>query len=158
MMTAMMNPPREAERAQPNMSAAEEGLRKIEQQIEESILYHTALPDAAISRRICALEREWSMERWLETNGSALALSGVVLGLTVNRKWFALSLLASGFLFQHAVRGCPPVAALRKLGVRSRAEIEREKNALKSLRGDFEEVASATVETEGEKVLAAVNA
>ncbi|HJS07611.1 MAG TPA: hypothetical protein VJ809_08115, partial [Pirellulales bacterium] len=46
------------------------------------------------------------------------------------------------FLFQHAVQGwCPPVPVLRRLGVRTREEIDREKYALKALRGDFSEVA-----------------
>ena len=157
MMTAMMNPPGEADRVRRDTSA--EQLREVEQQIEGNIRFYSAWSRMAISRRICELEREWSAEQWLETNGSALAFSGVVLGLTVNRKWFALSLLASGFLFQHAVRGWrPPITALRKWGVRSRAEIEREKYALKILRGDFEDSAPATAEKEGEKVLAAVNA
>ena len=44
----------------------------------------------------------------------------------------------TGFLFQHATQGwCPPVPLFRKLGVRTRSEIDREKYALKILRGDF---------------------
>jgi hypothetical protein len=47
------------------------------------------------------------------------------------------------FLLQHAVQGwCPPVPLFRRLGVRTREEIEREKFALKALRGDFEEIDS----------------
>jgi hypothetical protein len=44
------------------------------------------------------------------------------------------------------------------MGVRTRAEIDREKYALKFLRGDFEGVNAAITEHEGhmEKVLAAV--
>jgi hypothetical protein len=42
------------------------------------------------------------------------------------------------FLFQHAVQGwCPPLPVLRRLGVRTREEIDREKYALQVLRGDF---------------------
>jgi len=43
------------------------------------------------------------------------------------------------FLFQHAVQGwCPPVPVFRRMGVRTRKEIDREKYALKALRGDFD--------------------
>jgi hypothetical protein len=42
------------------------------------------------------------------------------------------------FLFQHAVQGWrPPVPVFRRLGVRTREEIDRERYALKALRGDF---------------------
>jgi len=158
-MTAMMNPPTEADLVRRNNS--EEQLMKIERQIAGNIRFYSKLPEAAISRRICELEGEWSVERWLGTNAYALAFSGVTLGLTVNRRWFALPILVTGFLFQHAIQGwCPPVPVLRKLGVRTRAEIDREKYALKILRGDFQAAASATDEKEeqAEKVLAAVNA
>lgn len=38
----------------------------------------------------------------------------------------------------HAVQGCcPPVPLLRRLGLRTREEIERERYALKALMGDF---------------------
>ena len=98
------------------------------------------------------------MERWLETNASALAFTGVVLGLAVNRKWLALPLLVSGFLFQHAVHGwCPPVPVLRRLGVRTRGEIEREKFALKWLRGDFKAIPDVDA-ANADRILTAVNA
>lgn len=81
------------------------------------------------------------MERWLETNASALAFTGTVLGLALSRKWLALPLIVTGFLFQHAVQGwCPPLPVLREMGVRTRGEIDREKYALKILRGDFKDM------------------
>jgi hypothetical protein len=119
----------------------ERALRKIDEQIENSVRFYATQPPAAISRRIWQLDREWSMERWLETNASALAFTGTLLGLTVNRRWLALPLIVTGFLFQHAVQGwCPPLPVLRQIGVRTRSEIDREKFALKALRGDFENI------------------
>lgn len=159
MRKTITNRSRETDRVRRNTAA--EQLQKIEQQIEDNIRFYSGLPKAAISQRICQLEREWSTERWLETNASALAFSGVVLGLTLNRKWFALPLLVTGFLFQHAIQGwCPPASVLRKMGIRARAEIEREKYALKLLRGDFEDAVSTMAEQgeHTEKVLAAVSA
>src|SRR4030095_4069227 len=93
-----------------------------------------------ISTRIAELESEWDMERILETKASTLALTGAVLGL-FNRKWLLLTCGVMAFLFQHAVQGwCPPVPLLRKFGVRTRSEIDREKFALKALRGDFKNI------------------
>jgi hypothetical protein len=116
-------------------------LQKIDERIEGSIRFHASQGSSVISRRIEELDREWSVERWLETNASALAFSGTLLGLTVNRKWLVVPLMVTGFLFQHAVQGwCPPLPILRQMGVRTRSEIDREKFALKALRGDFQDI------------------
>ena len=78
------------------------------------------------------------MERVLETNASALALGGVLLGLLVNKKFFAIPCFVLPFLLLHAVEGwCPPVPMFRSRGVRTRKEINTEKFAVKALRGDF---------------------
>ena len=91
-----------------------------------------------LSRRIEELDREWDVERVLELNASVLAFSGLCLSIARNRKWLILPGLVLPFLFQHAVQGwCPPLPLLRRLGVRSRKEIDREKYALKAIRGDF---------------------
>lgn len=91
-----------------------------------------------VSRRIESLDREWDIERWLETNASSIALIGTVLGLTVNRKYLAIPCVVMAFLLLHALQGwCPPLPILRRCGVRTRGEIDEEKYALKALRGDF---------------------
>jgi len=136
-------------------------LQKIDQRIEDSVRFHSRQPERVISQRIQELGREWSMERWLETNASVLAFSGTLLGITVNRKWLAVPLIVTGFLFQHAVQGwCPPVPVLRRLGVRTRGEIDREKFALKALRGDFENLRDEVTAqvTNIRKLMAAVEA
>src|SRR5688572_22691269 len=115
-----------------------ETLQQIDAAIDEKILYYSTQPREVISQRIAELDREWDIERWLETNTSALAFTGVVLGVFSSKKWLILSALVTGFLFQHATQGwCPPLPVLRRLGVRTRSEIDREKYALKMLRGDF---------------------
>jgi hypothetical protein len=116
-------------------------LRKIDSTIEEKVLYYSTQPKEVISERITQLEREWDIERWLETNASSLALMGLILGLTRSRKYLVLSGTVLSFLLMHAIQGwCPPVPLLRKLGIRTRSEIDREKFALKVLRGDFQDV------------------
>jgi len=92
-----------------------------------------------IGRHIVALEREWDMERYLQANVSIVSLGGLVLGTAVDRRFLAVPAIVFGFLLQHAVQGwCPPLPVFRGLGLRTRREINREKYALKALRGDFE--------------------
>jgi hypothetical protein len=133
-----MNRNREGEADRVRRQTAPEILEKLDQQLERNVRFHGARPEAEIAQRIAELENEWSIERYLETNASALALTGAFLGLTVSRKWLLLSAVVGGFLLKHAVSGwCPPVSLLRRLGVRTRSELDREKFALKALRGDF---------------------
>jgi hypothetical protein len=91
-----------------------------------------------LTRRIEELDQEWDIERILEMNASSLAFSGLVLGLFVNRKFLWVPAIVLPFLLQHALQGwCPPIPLLRRRGVRTRREIDAEKFALKTLRGDF---------------------
>jgi hypothetical protein len=112
---------------------------KIDTEIERRIRFYAAQDAHAIGERLEELDREWDIERVLEANAASLILLGVLLGATTGRKWLIVPLAVSGFLLRHAIEGwCPPVPLLRKLGVRTRSEIERERQALKFLRGDFE--------------------
>jgi hypothetical protein len=111
---------------------------KIDSQIEERIRYYATQPRDVISSRIEELDQEKDIERYLETNAAAIALGGIVLGF-VRKKWLLLSATVLGFMLQHAIKGwCPPIPLLRKIGIRTRREIDREKYALKILRGDFQ--------------------
>jgi hypothetical protein len=92
-----------------------------------------------ISQRIRELEAEWDIERYLECNASALSFGGIFLSLFAGRKWLLLPAVVLPMLFYHANRGwCPPIPLLRRLGVRTRREIDSEIYALRLLRGDFE--------------------
>lgn len=89
----------------------------------------------AIRERLAELDREWDVERFLETGAASLTLMGTVLGAAVDRKWLWLPGVVAAFLLQHAVRGwCPPLPLLRRLGVRTAGEIDRERTALQRLR------------------------
>jgi len=91
-----------------------------------------------IDERIRELEREWDVERTLEANAAIVALAGLALGVTVDRRFLAVPAAVAGFLLQHALQGwCPPLPVLRRLGVRTSAEIHQEIIALRILRGDF---------------------
>ena len=117
---------------------------EIDQTIRRSVQSYAGQSREAITRRIDELDREWDVERTLELNASTLALTGLILGATVNKKWLIVPGVVLPFLFQHAVQGwCPPLPVLRNMGIRTREEIDREKYALKALRGDFENAQDA---------------
>jgi hypothetical protein len=98
-----------------------------------------------INRRLAELEREWDIERCLETMAPTFTLLGMALGLTRARRWLFLPAMVQSFFLQHAVQGwCPPIAVLRRLGFRTMREIDEERMALKALRGDFKQVRRAS--------------
>jgi hypothetical protein len=112
--------------------------QQIRRQTERNVAHYAAAGNWAIDRRLQELDREWDMERILEANAATVSLVGLTLGAAVNRKWFALPAVVSGFLLQHALQGwCPPLPVFRRLGVRTATEINEERMALKALRGDF---------------------
>ncbi len=106
---------------------------RIDREIAGSIRYFAAQDNFEITRRIREPDREWDVERALEANAALLGAIGLALGIFRDRRWLVLP-----FLLQHAVQGwCPPLEVLRRLEFRTRKEIDREKYALKVLRGDF---------------------
>lgn len=114
---------------------------------------------ALIADRLAQLDREWDVERVLQANASTLVMIGVALGVTVNRRYLLLPIAVFTFLAQHALQGwCPPIPVIRRLGVRTRAEIERERNALKALRGDYGRVPAQGEGSASERVSAAIDA
>jgi hypothetical protein len=116
---------------------------RIRRETEASIGRTLAGGRAAIDARLKELEAEWDTERTLETLAASFTLSGIVLGATVDRRWLWFSGAVAGFLLQHALQGwCPPLPLIRSLGVRTSAEIDRERYALKVARGDFAEAQS----------------
>jgi hypothetical protein len=112
--------------------------QRIDEQIERNIRHYSGQTKEEIYRRIRELDQEWDFERVLETMASSVSLTGVVLGSTVDRRWYLLPTAVLSFLLLHAIQGwCPPLPMLRGLGIRTREEIARERYALKALAGDF---------------------
>jgi hypothetical protein len=112
---------------------------KIDQATRLSVRRYTGASRSEIEARLRELDEEWDIERVLEVNASALALTGVIFGATVNRRWWLLSGTVLGFLFLHGVQGwCPPLPVLRRLGVRTCGEIDQERFALMNLLGNPE--------------------
>jgi hypothetical protein len=117
----------------------EEELDKaVQRRMESHISYYVDHPEE-IDTRLRELGNEWSIERVLQAKAGGLTAAGLLLGTTVNRKWLALSAIGTAFLLQHAIQGwCPPYIPLRRLGLRTKHEIEQERYALMALRGDFD--------------------
>jgi hypothetical protein len=110
----------------------------IERRAVEEIEKYSSENKAVISQRINELDREWDIDRAVMIVFSLLSPISVTLGVKKDRKWFGLFALQLSFLVLHAARGwCPPTPLLRRMGFRSRFEIDAEKYALKTLRGDF---------------------
>jgi hypothetical protein len=112
--------------------------QRIDKQIEENVRYYSGQPRESIAGRIHDLDEEWDIERFIEAMASSFSLTGIILGATADRRWFLLPTVILSFLLLHAIQGwCPPVPVLRRLGIRTREEIDRERYALKALAGDF---------------------
>lgn len=126
--------------------------QRIDAQTQECLEQCAADNRDAISRHIETLDREWDVERYLQMNAGLVSLSGVVLGAFVSRRFLVLPAAVFGFFFQHGTQGwCPPLPVFRKMGVRTRREINQEKYALKALRGDFEQASTQRPPTEEQR-------
>lgn len=116
----------------------DETVRRLESLGEDSV---------AITSQLQKLDREWDIERAIQLNASTVFLIGLGLGAFFNRRFFALPVIAAGFLMQHSLFGwCPPVPILRRLGFRTPREIENERFILKQRRGDIRHVGESSEE------------
>lgn len=130
MTTAVSDHPREYASARIN--------NEIQAETNENVVRVAAKGRQAIDARLAELDREWDIERALETNAASIVLIGAALGAFVDRRFFIVPAVVGGFLLQHALQGwCPPLPLFRRMGVRTVAEIDQERYALKALRGDF---------------------
>ena len=93
----------------------------------------------AITRRLEALDREWDVERVTMLSATIDTFATLGLGWWRGRRWFAAGLLFLGAsTLAHTILGrCPSLPIYRRLGFRTRQEIDWERYALKALRGDF---------------------
>src|SRR5688500_3754032 len=91
---------------------------RIDQAMMKRIWAYARKSPEEISQRIDALDREWDLERVLETNAGGIALAGVLLSAFSTRKWLLLPAGVLGMLLQHSLtRKSAPVQLLRRLGV-----------------------------------------
>lgn len=131
----------------------------IRQRTDVEIVRLEGASAAGIDERLRVLEAEWDVERVLQTNAAVIVLLGLALATGVNRKFLLLPAGVFSFFAQHALQGwCPPIPVFRRLGVRTQREIERERYALKALRGDFDIVPTKEAAPTNERVRAVLSA
>jgi hypothetical protein len=142
MENSMSSVARSGESDRVRRNTAEETNRMLDTRMEDRVRgYAAGCGEAEISSRIDELEREWSIERLIETEASMMGLTGLGLGAFVNRKFLALPAFVGSMVLLHGVQGWyPMLPVFRRLGFRSREEIDQEKFAMKVLRGDFDGV------------------
>jgi hypothetical protein len=96
---------------------------------------------ADVPERLAELEREWDFDRVLEAEAALMGLTALGLGVFMDRRLLVAAGVVSSMVTLHGTAGWYPLLPLfRRLGVRTRAEIDRERYALKALRGDFSAV------------------
>ncbi len=92
----------------------------------------------AIKARLQEIEGEWSAGRVAKAVLSVTILIGVLLATTLNAWWTILPVVAGLLLCQYFfMKTSVLVLVTRYIGFRTRAEIEHEKFALRTIRGDF---------------------
>ena len=114
---------------------------KIDRETKTNLARYKDLDSLTIQERIKELDKKWDIERTLMFNAATLSMTGALLAIFVNRKWAIMPAVVTSFLIQHTLQGwCPPLPLFRAMGIKSREELDREKYALKALRGDFKHV------------------
>jgi len=92
----------------------------------------------AIDERLEELESEWTAGRAAKATAGVLIVSGMALGLTVSLWWLALPIVGGAVLVQYLFGRTSLVGELfHAIGFRPGSEIDKEKLALRALRGDF---------------------
>jgi hypothetical protein len=117
--------------------------RRIAKNIDVTVQHCIREGREAIVERLAEIDREWDIDRVLMANfalvgGAAYALGtqrllqGPVFGFSRRRTRLLYVLGAQlGFLLLHATVGwCPPLVVLRRMGVRTKSEIELERSLL----------------------------
>jgi len=114
--------------------------KQIHRQTEHNVARLADAPPEAIEQRLAELDREWDIERALEANAAVASLIGLALGATVDRSGFYCPQRSRLLATACSSRMVPTGAYLSATGFRTQPEIEKERYALKALRGDFHDV------------------
>lgn len=107
------------------------------QRTEANVAYFRDNP-SELDRRIAELDEEWDVGRVLQVVTSGITLAAFWMSLSKTRLFLLVPLVLAGGAFHHGLTGASPAVDLaRRLGFRTRDEIDEERVALKALRGDF---------------------
>lgn len=112
--------------------------RSADERIADELERCARLGTPAASERLHELDHEWDTDRVIETEVAMVGLVGLALGAFWRRELLVLPALVAANMLVHARTGHYPLSpVLRRLGFRTAREIERERHALKALRGDY---------------------
>ncbi len=115
-------------------------LRRIDDDTLDHLMEVETKPDTA-GRRLDALDREWDIDRTIEAEAATMGLIGLALGVFIRPVFLAVPATVGAAVFLFGARGIYPLLPIfRRLGIRTAREIERERYAVKALRGDFDAV------------------
>lgn len=117
--------------------------RRIARAIERNVEHLTRQGRDAVMQRLRDLDREWDIDRVLMANFAILGGAAYGVGLLRYSRprmfgrrrngWLYLFASQLGFLMMHASVGwCPPVVVWRRLGVRTKTEIDLERTMLEA--------------------------
>jgi len=99
----------------------------------------------SVGPRLAELDAEWDLDRTIETEAAVMGLVGLALGTFVNRKFLVLpAAVGTGVLLFGWFGVYPLLPLFRRLHIRTGGDIQRERYALKALRGDFAELPTDT--------------
>ena len=88
----------------------------------------------AIRQRLHELDKEWSVEDILKLHAATFVLKFGLFGTIVEKKYFWGIAVVGAMALQQTLQGwSPPHALIRKMGRRTRDEIEDEREALLSM-------------------------
>jgi hypothetical protein len=125
-----------------NHDPASEVERDDREYVEAEVARTVSGPAWKVDQRLAELDREWPLERVVNTVLALGVLAGVTLAATVGVAWLWLVGVAAALILLHALTGWSPGMSLgHAMGLRCRWEIERERYTLKVLRGDFHTLA-----------------
>jgi len=108
---------------------------RVDRMTEQNLERATKEPRFA-TERLAELEREWDLDRTIMLGFAGMGSVALLLGLRRNWRWRFPLTAQIAFLLMHSVVGwCPPAVVLRRLGFRTRQEIDAERTGLLGIKG-----------------------
>jgi hypothetical protein len=100
---------------------------------EANVAYYRDNPEG-LGRRLVELDEEWDVNRVLQVVASAGTVAGFWFSMTKSKLWLLVPLVLAGGALHHGLTGRSPAEDLaRRLGFRTRNEIESERRRLQEL-------------------------
>jgi hypothetical protein len=112
---------------------------RISPKTEERVLRTAEKGPEAVDRRLRELDNEWDVVSLLKLHAVTIGLKYILFTSIVSKKYMWVPAVVGAMYAEQTSRGwSPPYALFKKLGWRTKEEIDEERYALKYLRGDFD--------------------